>query len=152
MARSYIIGGQRFYRRSLVKLSADERIALAENDRVVLRRPVEWPLENAVPDFSRAYTDPGGTDIWGPGPYLKVPSHRLGDDFEPVNRVFCPWGYPPDRLRVAHTRTFLRLAAVQLERITPTIWEWLLTIEPWTTADTTPSGDSRHEFKPTRTD
>src|SRR5262245_37982517 len=74
VARWYVIGGVRFYRRSLVKLSADERAALAAAGRAVLRRPVEWPLPDHTPDFARAYTDAGGTDIWGPGPYLKVPS------------------------------------------------------------------------------
>src|SRR4051812_4541566 len=102
-----MIGGVRFDRRSLVKLSEDERAALAATGRAALRRPVEWPLPERTPDFARAYPDSGGTDIWGPGPYLKVPSRAAGEDWEPVNRVFCPWGYPPDRLRLAWSRRYL---------------------------------------------
>jgi len=131
VARWYMIGGVRFYRRSLVKLSADERAALAAAGRAILRRPVEWPLPDHTPDFARAYTDAGGTDIWGPGPYLKVPSRIVGDDSsEPVNRVFSPWGYPPDRVRVAHSSTYLQLAAVELARVGPA-WGWILSVVPW---------------------
>ncbi len=35
---------------------------------------------STTPDFARAYTDAGGTDLWGPGPYLKVPSRVAGDN------------------------------------------------------------------------
>jgi hypothetical protein len=125
-----MIGGVRFYRRSLVKLSAVERSALATTGWVALRRPVEWPLPDQTPDFARAYTDPGGS-LWGPGPYLKVPSRIAGDDWEPVNRVFCPWGYPPDRVRVARSAVYLRLAAVELARVGPAAWEWVLHVVPW---------------------
>jgi|SRR5581483_11773433 len=134
-----MIGGVRFYRRSLVKLSAVERTALSASGRSVLRRPVEWPLRDRTPDFARAYPDPGGTDIWGPGPYLKVPSRvTSGDDWEPVNRVFCPWGYPPDRVRVAHSSVYLQLATVELERVGLTAWEWVLTVVPWLPAAVRP--------------
>lgn len=127
-----MIGGVRFYRRSLVKLSVDERAALANTGRAVLRRPVDWPLPGRTPDFAGAYTDPGGTDIWGPGPYLKVPNRIHGDDdWEPINRVFCPWGYPPDRVRVARSATYLQLAVVELGRVGPAAWEWVLTLIPW---------------------
>lgn len=131
MAKWFMIGGVRFYRRSLVKLSGEERAALAASGRAVLHRPVEWPLPDRMPDFSRAYTDPGGTEIWGPGPYLKVPNQAVGEDWEPIYRVFCPWGYPPDRLRVARSQVYLRLVAVELARVDPSAWEWLLSVEPW---------------------
>jgi hypothetical protein len=106
----------------------------------VLRRPVEWPLPDHTPDFARAYTDPGGTDIWGPGPYLKVPSRVADDTWEPVNRVFCPWGYPPDRVRVARSSMYLQLAAVELARVGPAAWEWVLHLVPWVPV----SGQPRH--------
>ena len=132
MARCYTIGGVKLYRRSLVKLSAAERTALAANGRAVLRRMVEWPLPDRTPDFAGAYTDPGGTDIWGPGPYLKVPNRSMGDaGWEAVNRVCCPWGYPPDRVRIFHSSAYLQLAAVELARIGPETWEWVLHVVPW---------------------
>jgi hypothetical protein len=131
VTRWYRIGGVRFYRRSLVEPSVEERAALAISGRALLRRPLEWPLPNRVPDFSHAHTDPGGTDIWGPGPYLKVPNQPIGEDWEPIDRVFCPWGYPPDRLRVSHSQVYLQLAAVEPARIDQATWEWRLTVEPW---------------------
>lgn len=157
VARSFSIGGVRFYRRSLVKLSPVERAALAATGRAALRRPVERPLPFSVPDFSRAYTDAGGTDIWGPGPYLKVPNRIVGDDdWEPINRVFCPWGYPPDRLRVARSAVYLRLEAVALDRVGPAAWEWALSVVPWASGDGSawvagvPGGGRRGELTPRR--
>lgn len=133
MAAAFLIDGVRFYRRSLVKLSPVERAALATDDRADIRRPVEWPLPGKLYDFGRAYTDSGGT-LWGPGPYLKVPNRHPGDDWEAVNRLFCPWGYPPDRLRVARSGVYLRLAAVKLARVGPASWEWVLSVVPWVPA------------------
>ncbi len=130
MARHFTIGGVRLYRRSLIKVMPEERQNLRTHGRAILRRPVEWPLPNRVPVFARAYIDPGGTDIWGPGPYLKVPNRAADEPDEVVNRVFCPWGYPPDRLRVARTSRYLRLLVVQLVRDEDR-WLWLLTVEPW---------------------
>ncbi len=150
MAHSYVIGGARLYRRSLVRLSAAERESLAADGLVVLRRPVEWPLPDAVPDFTRAFTDTGGTPIWGPGPYLKVPNRPAGEKYEPVNRVFCPWGYPPDRLRVAHSGVYLRLAAVALDRTAPAAWDWLLTVLPWTPEDTAEWTRTRQDRRTSR--
>lgn len=132
MARWYMIGGVRFYRRSLVKLSEYERAAIAATGRAALRRPVEWPLPERTPDFARAYTDRGGTDIWGPGPYLKVPNCIAGDDaWEPTNRVFCPWGYPPDRMRLSRSAVYLQLVGVEVDRVGPASWEWVLHVVPW---------------------
>lgn len=84
------------------------------------------------PDLARAYTDQGGTSIWGPGPYLKVPNRIAGDDeWEPIDRVFCPWGYPPDRIRVAWSAVYLQLRTVELARVGPSSWEWVLHVSPW---------------------
>ena len=135
MTRWFLIGGVRFYRRSLVKLSADERAALVTTGRAALHRPVEWPLPGRTPDFARAYADPGGTDIWGPGPYLKVPNRIAGDqEWEPVDRVFCPWGAPADRVQMARESVYLTLAAVELARLEPASWEWVLHVVPWAPA------------------
>jgi hypothetical protein len=149
MAAAYYIDGVKFYRRSLVRLSAAERQALATAGQVILRRPVDWPLPYAVPDFTRTYPDPG-YGLWGPGPYLKVPNPRAGEDYEPINRVFCPWGYPPVRLRVAHSRVYLRLADVTLVRTAPAAWDWLLTAAPWTPEDTATWKRRRQDQKPSR--
>jgi hypothetical protein len=129
MAAAYVIGGVRFHRRCLVKLLASERATLAAAGHAVLRRPVEWPLPGKEFDFGCAYRDPGGS-LWGPGPYLKVPNRRPGDDWEAMTRVFCPWGYPPDRLRVAWSRVYLQLVAVELDCLEPGRWEWLLHVAP----------------------
>ena len=72
MARYYLVGGVRFYRRSIVKLSHDERNKLNEMGYVVVCRTVEWPLAGRKPNFEKAYVDVGGTDIWEPGPYFGV--------------------------------------------------------------------------------
>jgi hypothetical protein len=130
MAAAFLIAGQRIYRRSLVKLSPIERAALLASGRVNLRRPVEWPLSEKLFDFSRAYPDVGGA-LWGPGPYLKVPNWKPDDDWEAVNRLFCPWGYPPSRLRVAWSSVYLQLQAVNLHQIDTSTWEWVLSVVPW---------------------
>ena len=134
MARAYLIGGVKIYRQSLVKLTRDEKRELEDHGKVVVHRPVEWPLPDRIADYSRATIDPGGTDIWGPGPYLKVPNRGGGPDDEAVNRVFCPWGCPSDRLRITRSQTYLRLAAIDLVQSGPAAWEWQLTLEPWQTS------------------
>jgi hypothetical protein len=125
-----VIDGVRIRRRCLVKLSPLERATLATEGRVVLCRPVEWPLPGKLFDFGRAYVDAGGA-LWGPGPYLKVPNRRPEDDWEVITRLFCPWGYPPDRLRVARSKLYLRLTTVELERRSAGYWDWLLHVAPW---------------------
>src|SRR5689334_12148259 len=112
MGTSFTIAGTTFRRRSIVKLSPDERSALARAGAVVLARPIEWPLPTRTAFMDRAYVDPGGTDVWGPGPYLKVPNVGPRDDGEVVNRVFCPWGYPPDPVRA-----FRRKIRMRIERV-----------------------------------
>jgi hypothetical protein len=130
VAAAFVIDGVRFYRRSLVKLSSSERATLATEGRVILRRSVEWPLPGKLFDFGRAYVDAGGS-LWGPGPYLKVPNRHPGDDWEAITRLFCLWGYPPDRLRVARSREYLQLLAVELDQPSPGVWNWLLHVTPW---------------------
>ncbi len=127
MGTSFIIAGQSFRRRSIIKLSADERGALERTGTVVLARPVEWPLPERTPYMERAYVDPGGTDIWGAGPYLKVPNVGPDDEGEVVNRVFCPWGYPPDPLRAFRRNIHMRLERVEIVRVAGAAWEWHMT-------------------------
>ncbi len=129
MAQAYIVAGRKLRRRSIVKLRPEDRARLAETGRVTARFPVEWPIPEYRPDLAKAYVEAGDTDIWGPGPYLKVPN-RQGDT-EVVNRVFCPWGYPPDRLRLARSRTYLEIAGVALDRVGEAAWEWRLDLRPW---------------------
>lgn len=139
MGATYTIGGVTFRRRSILALAVGERAGLLANGEVTIRRPVEWPLPGSVPDFAAAYIDPGGTDVWGAGPYLKVPNTPPGSDAL-VNRVFCPWGYPPQRLRVARRRAYVELTAVRLRRAEPRRWEWLLALKPWSQPAPMPDG------------
>lgn len=48
---------------------------------------------------SRVRVDPGGT-VFGPGPYLRVPMNDGEPEGEVIERVYCPYGYPGDRLWV----------------------------------------------------
>jgi|GEM_PF-5895019 len=135
MTSWYTIGGIRFSRLSTMKLSAAERAEIARAGRTNLRRPVVWPLPDRTPDFARAYPDRGGTDIWGPGPYLKVPNVFIGDpDGKGVDRVFCPWGYPPDRVRVMWSGMYLQFAGVKLDHVRPDAWECEVAPKNWTSS------------------
>ena len=146
MARYYVIGGVKFYRRSLIKLGQDERNKLNETGNVIVKRAVEWPLASGTPDFEKAYVDVGGTDIWGPGPYLKVPNHHDGEEGdEVVNRVFCPWGYPPDQVRLSRSAKYLELVSVDLVPETGGAWNWLLKFEPWQPGKRVPASNSALE-------
>ena len=129
MGTSFVIAGKSFRRRSMIKLSADERAALEHKGNVVLARPIEWPLPDRIPFMDRAYVDPGGTDVWGVGPYLKVPNVGREDEGEVVNRVFCPWGYPPDPLRALRRKIHMRLESVEIVRVVDAGWEWRLTVK-----------------------
>ncbi len=131
MGAKYSTAGVTLWRRCLVKLGAEKRAELAKNGRVQLRLPVEWPNPESKPLFEEAFIDPGGTDIWGPGPYLKVPNYIKAHDERSINRIFCPWGYPPDRVRVSRRAMYLQLGAVELERVGDAAWEWILTLKPW---------------------
>jgi hypothetical protein len=78
--------------------------AILDGRKTQTRRVVKWSLKPLVPDFSKAWIDPGGTDIWGPGPYLKVPCEHPADGPDGrVNRVFCPYGVAGDQLWVKET-------------------------------------------------
>jgi hypothetical protein len=101
MGTSFVIAGRSFRRRSIIRLSADERAALERTGTVVLARPVEWPLSERTPLMDRAHVDPGGTDIWGTGPYLKVPN--VGPTMKARSSTACSahGGYPPDPLRAS---------------------------------------------------
>ena len=126
MGASFVIAGRTFRRRSVIKLSLEERAALDLDGFVVLARAVEWPLPDRAALMDRAYVDHAGTDIWGPGPYLKVPNVGPGDADEVVNRVFCPWGYPPDPVRASSGKLRMRLEQVELVQVAPAAWEWRL--------------------------
>jgi hypothetical protein len=117
------------HRLCTIKLTAAERDAVRACGKVTADRPVEWPLAYRVPFFEQAYVDPGGTDIWGPGPYLKVPCQDPRDGERYIDRVFCPWGYPPQRVRVMRTRMFLRIVNVSLTQRGSDNWAWVLTLE-----------------------
>lgn len=128
MAR-FITAGHELSRRSTIKLSPSEKAKLAGGGTLVLHRPVEWSIPGRVADLGRSRVDPGGTDVWGPGPYLKVPNQHPADAEEVWNRVFCPWGYPPDRVRVAWTSTYLEITRIDLGRATDSgQWEWVLAV------------------------
>lgn len=88
-------------------------------------RPVLFPAcrGKLEPDFSRAWSDPGGT-MFGAGPYLKVPHWHVddprGEGYERWMRVFCPLGYPGDRLEARASsgrRALLEVASVRLRRL-----------------------------------
>ena len=129
MPRYFITSGVRIKRRARIKLAAEERSELSQAGRVVLHRPIEWPVEGRIPDFDRGYVDAGGTDIWGPGPYLKVPNTGVRDgEFETINRVFCPWGYPPDTLRISWSKRYARLVHLDIARA-GNGREWLIALE-----------------------
>jgi len=131
MASQYYIGGVRFYCQSIIKLSISEKAQIATDSEAILRRPVKWHLPDRIPDFGRAYVDPGGTDIWGEGPYLKVPNRFPEGKFEGVNRVFCPYGYPPDRIRIARAKSYLQITAIALEESGDSACDWLLRVKIW---------------------
>lgn len=54
--------------------------------------------ETGIEAPRECWVDPGGTDVFGPGPYLHVPYEKEGDQI--VERVRCWYGYPPDQLWV----------------------------------------------------
>ena len=120
MSSYYLIDGNRVPIKTSINCSAEERNSLVENSRVELSRRVQWPLEYGNPNFSKAYEDPGETEIWGAGPYLKVPF----DDGAQC-RVFCPWGYPPRRIRINRHKTQMQMNKVELVRENDH-WLWIL--------------------------
>ena len=128
MSAHYIIGGRTLCVRTTIKLAAAERAALSDGGLVTLVRRVEWPLPEATPPLDRAYVDCGGTDVWGPGPYLKVPNTPWASIEEVVNRVFCPRGYPPRRLRVDRSSRRVWVERIELFRTMAEHWHWGLLV------------------------
>jgi len=107
----------------IIKLTGVGKFAVKNGKQVVVRVPVEWPFEYRKPYFAEAYIDKGGTPIWGFGPYLKVPNQDSRDGEKFVDRVFCPWGYPPRKLRVQRAPLSVDLISVGLERSESGVWE-----------------------------
>ena len=143
MARYYIIDGHKFYRRSIIKLTSKEKNDFKKSGIFFIKRSLEWPLEYRIPDLKAAYIDKGGTDIWGSGPYLKVPNRNKNKEFyDSVNRIFCPWGYPPDRVRIARSKYYVQLITVEISCKDKDNWYWLLTMLPWKPNDENGKGDT----------
>ena len=130
MAVKFRTGKIIYYRKSVIKLRAEQRKLLETQKMIVLQFPVEWLDATRIPVFAEAYEDPGGTDIWGAGPYLKVPNigKENGGDGRLINRLFCPFGYPPDRLRISRHSIYVQISRVELKRVSPELWVWLLTL------------------------
>ncbi len=128
MAKQYLMAGHKIHRRSTISLSTAERAQLCESG-VTIVRALTWPpqLNDYEPNFDRAYVDPGQTEAWGPGPYLKVPNTQC--DAERISRIFCPWGYPPDQVRVSRHQTYARIDRVGLA-LKGAQWQWQLTLTP----------------------
>jgi hypothetical protein len=71
------------------------------------RVPVNFPPgasahgRRPLPDHARTFVDPGGTFLFGPGPYLHL-AYTGGDLGDEVlsDRVRCPFGYPDDGARI----------------------------------------------------
>ena len=127
MGRYYLTAGRKIWRNPTVKLTPEQKDCIKQNGCVVVKYPIEWPLDEFEPDFSSAYIDEGNTDIWGSGPYLKVPN--LQGEVLATNRVFCPWGYPPDEVRLSRHKDRYRISAVQIERKVDGEWFWILNLE-----------------------
>lgn len=69
--------------------------ALLAGTKTQTRRIVKLPA-----DHPELYVDEGGTEVFGPGPYLKFPAT---DTQVGHGRLRCPYGYPGDRLWVRET-------------------------------------------------
>src|SRR5262245_36043937 len=75
-----------------ILFSAPMVLALLSGAKSQTRRIVKLP-----PDAGDIVIDPGGT-IFGPGPYLKVYKRDPGREAPMYPRLYCPFGYPGDRL------------------------------------------------------
>jgi hypothetical protein len=130
---TYMIAGVEFRWLRSIDVSADEQTLLDQQGRAILRRRVEWPVPDRIPDFATAYIDGDPTSrnpLFGAGPYLKVPNRATSDDDDWVatNRVFCPWGYSPDQLQVRGSDYSVRLRDVVIERSGTDTWHWVLEV------------------------
>ncbi len=112
-----------------IKLTSAERATLKRDGQITAHRPIDWPHAPHVPFFAEAYKDPGHTDLWGPGPYLKVPNQDPRDGETYIHRVFCPWGYPPRRVRLMRTTISLNITSIELTKSDSNHWQWLLTLK-----------------------
>jgi hypothetical protein len=121
------------HRLSTIKLTAAERATATAGGKLTVRRAVEWPLTHRTPLLDQAYVDAGCTSIWGPGPYLKVPDPDPRDGERYIDRISCPWGYPPQRVRVMRSRLVLTIAEVSLAHSATESWEWVITFDISTT-------------------
>lgn len=88
--------------------------AILEGRKTQTRRLVKYPgkaitKSGRAPmlvDWNRAHVDPGGTEIFGPGPYLKVATAHPEDgwcknpEHDVWNRIHCPYGYPEEGARL----------------------------------------------------
>lgn len=105
-----------------LRVYENEGRVILSRRQIILVRPAVKPrgYGNAVFDFTGenglVNVDPGGT-IWGPGPYLKVPARFTTDGWEAGirERVFCPYGYPGQRLSMKAHSWQMRLNAVVTE-------------------------------------
>jgi hypothetical protein len=126
-SNEYLIAGRSFRRRETIELTPQELEDLRTRTATQVLRPVEWPLPDSIPHFQDAYLDPGGTPVWGPGPYLKVPNTNL-DGERLTNRVFCPWGYTGNELRIDSTGSFATISDLSLAKAANSEWIWAIGI------------------------
>lgn len=74
--------------------------AIINGKKTQTRRIVKLPTPSGD-----VLIDPGGTELFGPGPYLKVYEGARGDS-QMYPRIRCPYGTPGDRLWVRETHAF----------------------------------------------
>lgn len=77
-----------------ILFSAPMVCAILEGRKTQTRRIAKLPALSGD-----VVIDPGGTDLLGPGPYLKVYEGARGES-QMYPRIRCPYGYPGDRLWV----------------------------------------------------
>lgn len=142
----YVTGGVEIAVVDIIDLRETELAEFRASGVTRFARPIEWPVPNVTPDFRAAYIDRGGTPIWGPGPYLKVPNVTSDGDAL-VNRVFCPWGYPPERLRIRGLEGSATISIVELECDAPGSWNWVVTL----TAAAGSATPLQHNSSPSKT-
>lgn len=88
-------------------LTTEEVLAVLDGRKTRHRVAVHLPPEatahgrRSLPDHPRTHVDPGGTDLFGPGPYLKLAytGGDLGDEIL-TSRVRCPFRYPEEGAEV----------------------------------------------------
>lgn len=87
--------------RCTIRLEEFELWEAPEHVPLTLYRSVRAPLCTVIrgrkPRWTHATVDPGGTRLFGPGPYLHLPYGGGDLDDEFVTRVRCPYGYPGAR-------------------------------------------------------